>query len=345
MKPTYTSLLRTLCRGALCLTAAAALSACIDEDLSRCGKDYALTYRFLLQTSLDETLARELTTPAERQLATPLRAALAPLFSEQAQDLTLHFHHPATGERLYYEEHLVGSREAGFTLYLPEQDYSHVALANLGAEPAARTTGADNLSSLAWEQETEGDTVPSLSQSLFCGWQYLSVGSGQTSFFMPLYMQDCAAVWVIDPRTAPVASYEAYIGGTASGFLCADSAFTFDPALRVRTRQVTGGGLTAVYAGCLPSPDSPAAASAASPGRSDYSEADGAYWTTYLYVRLASGEVTRNELYVRSPLKAGELKVLKLRLNDRGEAVADEREVGVSVTLDWKPGGDFDVEM
>ena len=57
MKPTYTSLLRALCRGALCLTAAAALSACIDEDLSRCGKDYALTYRFLLQTSLDETLA------------------------------------------------------------------------------------------------------------------------------------------------------------------------------------------------------------------------------------------------------------------------------------------------
>ena len=153
--------MRTLCRGALCLTAAAALSACIDEDLSRCGKDYALTYRFLLQTSLDETLARELTTPAERQLATPLRAALAPLFSEQAQDLTLHFHHPATGERLYYEEHLVGSREAGFTLYLPEQDYSHVALANLGAEPAARTTGAASLSSLAFDKPTHDLVIES----------------------------------------------------------------------------------------------------------------------------------------------------------------------------------------
>ncbi len=345
MKPTYTSLLRTLCRGALCLTAAAALSACIDEDLSRCGKDYALTYRFLLQTSLDETLAREFTTPAERQLATPLQAALAPLFSEQAQDLTLHFHHPATGERLYYEEHLVGSQEAGFTLYLPEQDYSHVALANLGAEPALRTAGGASLSSLAWEMAAEGDTVPSLTQSLFCGWQYLAVGSGQTSFFMPLYMQDCAAVWVIDPRTAPVASYEAYVAGTASGFLCADSTFVYRPAQRVRTLQTAGGGLTAVYAGCLPSPDSPAEAQAAPAGRSDYSEAAGAYWTTYLYVRLASGEVTKNELYVRSPLRAGELKVLKIRLNDRGEAVADEREVGVSVTLDWKPGGDFDVEM
>lgn len=345
MKPTYTSLLRALCRGALYLTAAAALSACIDEDLSRCGKDYALTYRFLLQTSLDETLARELTTPAEQQLAAPLRTALSGLFSEQAEDLTLHFHHPSTGERLYYEEHLVGSREAGFTLYLPEQDYSHVALANVGAEPAARTVGADRLETLAWEMEAESDTVPSLSRGLFCGWQYLSVGSGQTSFFMPLYMQDCAAVWVIDPRTAPVAGYEAYVSGTASGFLCADSIFTYSSAQRVRTLQTAGGGLTAVYAGCLPSPDSPAAASAAPAGRGSYSEADGAYWTTYLYVRLASGEVTRNELYVRSPLRAGELKVLKVSLNDRGEAVADEREVGVSVTLDWKPGGDFDVEM
>lgn len=345
MKPTYTSLLRTLCRGALCLTAAAALSACIDEDLSRCGTDFAVNYRFVLQTSLDETLAGELTTPAEQQLAAPLRTALSGLFSEQAEDLTLHFHHPSTGERLYYEEHLVGSREAGFTLYLPEQDYSHVALANVGAEPAARTVGADRLETLAWEMEAESDTVPSLSRGLFCGWQYLSVGSGQTSFFMPLYMQDCAAVWVIDPRTAPVASYEAYVAGTASGFFCADSAFTFDPALRVRTRQVTGGGLVAVYAGCLPSPDSPVSASEERATGNAYEEQEGSYWTTWLYVRLASGEVTRNELYVRSPLRAGELKVLKVSLNDRGEVVADEREVGVSVTLDWKPGGDFDVEI
>ena len=43
--------------------------------------------------------------------------------------------------------------------------------------------------------------------------------------------------------------------------------------------------------------------------------------------------------------EAGALKVFKVHLNDRGEVVTDEREVGVSVTLDWKPGGDHDVEM
>lgn len=331
--------------GLAVLLTATATTACIDEDLSRCGTDFEVHYRFMLQTNPDSVLRAELTTPAQQQLATTLRAALASVFSDRAEDLTLHFHHPSTGERLYYEEHLVGSNEAGFTLYLPTQDYHHVALANVGAESVLRTTGADNLQTLAWEMEAEGDTVPSIGHSLFCGWQYLSVGGGQNSYFMPLYMQDCAAAWVIDPRTAPVAGYEAYVAGTAATFHCADSTFTYDAALRVRAAQVEGGGLTALYAACLPSPDSPAEAVAAPTGRDDYAESAGAYWTTYLYVRLASGEVTKNVLYVKSPLRAGELKVLKVALNDRGEVVADEREVGVSVTLDWKPGGDFEVEM
>ena len=344
-KHPYAPCRRALRIAATLVAAAALTTACIDEDLSRCGKDYALQYRFMLRTSLAEVLDEELTTPAERQLLPALREGMAGLFSDVAADLSLHFHDPATGGQLYAEEHLVEAHEAGFTLYLPERDYRHTAFANLAAEPAMDATGADRLTTLAWALTAAGDTVPSLAQSLFCGWQDIALGSGQYSFFVPLYMQDAAAVWVVDPRTAPVASYEACFAGTADGFRCADSLFTYRPALRVRTRQATGGGLTALYAGCLPSPDAPGSLAPANRAGEDAAEAAQAYWETHLYVTLADGTRTKNVLYVKSPLEAGALKVFKVHLNDRGEVVTDEREVGVSVTLDWKAGGDTCVEM
>lgn len=37
--------------------------------------------------------------------------------------------------------------------------------------------------------------------------------------------------------------------------------------------------------------------------------------------------------------------VVKVKLQNDGTLTTDNPEVGVSVELDWKPGGDFDVEM
>ena len=59
----------------------------------------------------------------------------------------------------------------------------------------------------------------------------------------------------------------------------------------------------------------------------------------------SDGSITENLLYVREPLKAGELKVVKVRLKERGEVEAVSVDVGVSVTLDWKPGGEYHPEL
>lgn len=48
---------------------------------------------------------------------------------------------------------------------------------------------------------------------------------------------------------------------------------------------------------------------------------------------------------MKNPLKAGEMQVIKVKLNDEGGVVTENPEVGVSVELDWKPGGDFDIEI
>ena len=74
-------------------------------------------------------------------------------------------------------------------------------------------------------------------------------------------------------------------------------------------------------------------------------ESEDSYWTIQLYVTLPDGSITENLLYVREPLKAGELKVVKVRLKEQGEVEAVSVDVGVSVTLDWKPGGEYHPEL
>ena len=62
-------------------------------------------------------------------------------------------------------------------------------------------------------------------------------------------------------------------------------------------------------------------------------------------IKKTDGKYVKNTLYMKNPLKAGEMQVIKVKLNDEGGVVTENPEVGVSVELDWKPGGDFDIEI
>ena len=48
---------------------------------------------------------------------------------------------------------------------------------------------------------------------------------------------------------------------------------------------------------------------------------------------------------MNEPLKAGKLKIIKTRLKEDGSLSTSNTAVGVSVKLDWKPGGSHDVEI
>ena len=50
-------------------------------------------------------------------------------------------------------------------------------------------------------------------------------------------------------------------------------------------------------------------------------------------------------LNVNTPLKAGQLKILKMFLKEDGSLTATDHTVGVSVELNWKPGGQHDIEI
>jgi len=50
-------------------------------------------------------------------------------------------------------------------------------------------------------------------------------------------------------------------------------------------------------------------------------------------------------LSIREPLAAGEPKILKASISENGEIIYEGTEVSVTVSLDWKPGGDHDIEI
>jgi hypothetical protein len=64
--------------------------------------------------------------------------------------------------------------------------------------------------------------------------------------------------------------------------------------------------------------------------------ADNSLWEYRVYTTLNDGTTTESILYVQTPLRAGQLKVIKVHLSDdKGVIESDDATVGVSVTLDW----------
>ena len=139
------------------------------------------------------------------------------------------------------------------------------------------------------------------------------------------------------------------VSGMASSFAVNDSVYAYSPQAVTRMEQTRPQGYRVLYATTLPSPDN-------APGNPD----DG-IWQVKVYVTI-DGKITENVLHVGEPLSAGKVKIIKGVIKDDGSVSTESPEVGgvikddgsvstespevgVSVTLDWKPGGDHDVEM
>lgn len=45
------------------------------------------------------------------------------------------------------------------------------------------------------------------------------------------------------------------------------------------------------------------------------------------------------------PLKAGDIRVIRIHVNDDGGVSTSDSNVGASVTLDWKKGGEYNPEI
>lgn len=198
----------------------------------------------------------------------------------------------------------------------------------------------------AERQETIGvgyanlaDTIRPVMTPAFSGRTTLKPQGDSARVDMPIH--NAVVVLVLRTKSgAPLGEASAYLRETASGYAHADSVYRFDRAPVIHTDRLDKAGATAFCANCFPSREDYMAVLP-----SDTESEPSGLWEMDVYIRMeADGEITKNTLYISDPLRAGELAVLLMEVNDEGE-VEETPEVAVGVELDWKPGLDFELDV
>ena len=330
--------MKRLFGGCAVLASVVLFTSCIDEDLSDCGLDYAIDYKMQLSLSLQDVLDKEFVTADEKVLAGMLREDLGSVLSDRAQKLDISFYEVDNEKLSKHSVMMPNANQLSVTFYMDRGDYHNIALASTSTDGDLNISGSSLYQSISLRQP-ETDTVDVHSSALYMGYEKLTVENQSGRFFVPLYMQNSVPVLVVNKNNSPARTVGAYVCHTASGLMCADSVFIYQNTPVVRTVYNEAGNLVSYHSVCFPSADEAGVRSG------DTSDSEGSLWEMELYTQLPDGKYVKNILYMKEPLQAGMMRVIKVKLTDEGEVVSDNPEVGVSVELDWKPGGDFDIEM
>lgn len=194
------------------------------------------------------------------------------------------------------------------------------------------------------------DTVSSHTTGLFTARLPMTILANQDQTFnVHLYMANCAAALVVDPRGHDLDRLRVYTTGFASRFNINDSTFVFaEKTPIVRTSTVTAAG-TAERSYCsvnFPSRE-PADTRNVIVTNEPFlaKEGDQVLWQFRAYMTQADGTVTESVLSVYKPLRAGQLKIIRAWVDEQGAVRTQDQTVGVSVTLKWNEGNHHEVEL
>ena len=325
----------------------------IDDDLSDCPIDevqYQMEYELKLVTNMTTELQTQLTTITELSVASALETHLENIFSDFAHDVNLSFYDTeGTKERLEHRVDIINTNQTTYDLTLPMRKYLHLAVANI-ADNDVVGLFKDDHSNTSMLQQVEGtmpdgspvNIVASHTTGLFTARQPMEVLSGVSQTFkVRLYMANCAATLVLDPKGQSYKDLRVYATGFASEFLISDSTYVYpttSPLIKA-DKVATDNDLLCYCTVNFPSHD----AMPLSVGRRADSETS--LWQIKVYLTKMDDTITETVLDISEPLKAGDLKIIKGSLDDEGAVCPYDPTVGVSVTLDWNKGGDYEWEM
>ncbi len=318
----------------------------INEDLSVCFNKFRITYVVKLVTNMTTELRNVLNQEADEPVARALYDHLKDIFTDHAHDVNLSFFLTEADSVLkHHEEHIINTNQESFTIELPVEKYMHLSLANIKEQKAVDYVNGTLCHKAALSQH-EGSQLPQCHNTgLFTARLPMDVLEDQDQeFFVNLYMANSAVALVVDTLGSHAKDMKVFLDGMADGFLIADSAYTFNRNTLVPAPEVSvPGGHQSCYVGvCFPSRDT-ATRTVSADGTS--SSAEGSIWSIKAYVQTADGKTTENILYVRDPLQAGCLKIIKVKLQPNGSFLTVDLNVGLSVTLDWKEGIIFEPEF
>ena len=325
----------------------------IDDDLSDCPADeaqYQMEYELKLVTNMTTELQTELTTITELSVASALETHLENIFSDFAHDVNLSFYDTeGTKERLEHRVDIINTNQTTYDLTLPMRKYLHLAVANI-ADNDVVGLFKDDHSNTSMLQQAEGTVsdgspvsiVDSHTTGLFTARQPMEVLSGVSQTFnVRLYMANCAATLVLDPKGHTFKDIKVYSTGFASEFHISDSTYVYpttSPLIRA-DKVGTDNDLLCYCSVNFPSRDASPAAAQRRAGEKP------SLWQIKVYLTKSDDSVTETVLDITEPLKAGDLKIIKGSLDDEGAVRPYDSTVGVSVTLDWNKGGTYDPEL
>ncbi len=321
----------------------------IDDDLSVCPpneKSYNLNYSVKLETNMNLELATTLSADVDQPVAQALRNKLSSVFTDHANDVQLKFFDEVTGNLRFDSLAVINSNRTSFAISLPREQYMHLSLANVNGNGVCEVYGGE-LSAAYHIQQRISDTLPSQQTGLFSARLPMDVvDTIDQDFHAILYMINSAVALVVDTAGYSGHVISAYTEGTASDFYIKDSIYLFQHPSIIRAEEVivnNSNPMPAIAKGAKATHNTQACFTTVCMPSADTPNANGDYWAMKVYVRLPDGTITENVLSVSTPLLAGNIKVIKVKMQDDGSLVAvTTTNVGISVTLDWKQGSEYE---
>ena len=288
------------------------------------------------------TINNVLRAESDKAIADTLDSWLTPVFSATARDVDIRFYAEDGSDSLrYHSKETVKNNIPTFTYYLPRENYYHLAVVNIAGNDQIQLTGTDHSASCSLVTR-QADTLASQPTAVFTARMPIDITQEAENYIfnVNLYMVSSAVALVLNENASDMQHIEVYLHGTASRFALRDSTFQFSGSKPVRCETVTERCFAAI---AFPSRDA-ATASAAHPQR--VQQANKSLWQLYVYVTLPDGSITENVLSVDTPLRAGELAILRCDVQDDGSLEPEKNaQVGATVTVDWNSGTDHDIDI
>ncbi len=334
---------------------------CIDEDLSECpvneGVEYEIDYELHLVTNVTTELETELSLAAEAEVQQELREYLQNIFTDYARDVNLSFYNPEEPKnRLQHFTENMNANQRTYTLTIPRRTYRHLGVANLQSNNIV-TLNESEYSKTSRLRQVDEDSIGCHSTGLFSARLDMDIKADATEdqmFYVKLYMVNAAAALVIDTTGVEISNMQAFSTGFYDEFMVSDSIYTMNrdkrPIVRSDRLRLARNNKVAFCSVNMPSPETPA-----SNARSRVvidteepfitGEQAESIWQYHVYVTLPDGSITKTELNMKKPLRAGQLKIIKCRLLGDGSLEPYDMTVGVSVTLDWHSAGEHNIDL
>lgn len=336
-----------------CVVAAVALSfaSCINEDTNDCGCDQDITYDMTLRTNVETEISSQLQTQVEQNFAPQLRKALENVFTDYAKSNDLSFY--IGGVRMRHEQNEMNAKTAKYTLYLDRNTYDHLALANVAEEAEVDVLHGDTLSKMVLQLEQK-DTVDNHGYGLFTARKrILSTDFDSTAIEVPLYMQNCAAVVLVDQSEAKADELFGYVDGMTTTFHVQDSLYTTDRQVVTRANLVLPADETTTKVSQTTDDGTTTDSPTTDSSTSDNKNLAALYAVTFPsttdewrfnVIAKVNGEYKKSTLTVHESLNAGQLKIIKTTLKDDGGLKTKTVNVAVSVSS-WQDGNRHDVDL